>query len=218
MNFKVIGLLLVAAIGYGGFYFYKKNNSTVEKPVPSYSYQQEEKPSTYIKLEEEKKNSCDCSTSHNCEIEAPKAIKASYQSSIIVPPSSEFIPTKEKQKSKKKTTKANQKRLNRKQAFVPKNSIKVTPEKVKATFVASKTVKNDAKASVNTTNNIERRNRKSAFPYINVIICTSSKSKKYHEKICRGMKRCGASIDKMKAFEAERKGFEFCKICFKHLK
>lgn len=214
MNIKKIGLLLILATCCSFVYFLKKNTPEIEQSKVIYSSQEGNSPVVNVAPKGKKSASCDCSTAHTCDFDMPNPIKASYKTRVLVPPSSEVIPKREKKAVVKKT----KKRLNRKQAFVPKSLKEGNSIKGKTIVKALKTENIEKDRFEIKENNLERYNRKSAFPYINVMTCTSSRSKKYHEKMCRGIKKCSTSIDTMKAFEAEKKGLEPCKICFKNLK
>lgn len=227
MNFKKLGLAFILITCCSVFYFYKNKEQASKQIEVNPSSYNEYATLTKIVLKDTTKSTCNCSSTNPiCVSNTPKSIKASYQVANQTAP----IPSKKENKKVKKinsklkrVSSKSKKRPNRKQAFIPFNpSSKENNIKGKAVLVSSNTThspkKSIKKEVVQETNDFKRYNRKSAFLYIDVMICNSSNGAKYHEKMCRGIKNCSTSIDTMKAFEAERKDLKPCKICFKYLK
>jgi hypothetical protein len=234
MNFKKVGLVFILIACCSVFYFYKNKGQITKQVQSNQSSYNEYATLTKIVLKDTTKSTYDCSSEHiACSFGSPRSVKTSYQVANQTGP---IVSKKENRKPKKvssklkrtaskskRATSKSKNRPNRKQAFIPFNpSSKENNIKGKAVLVRSSTVHSakefSKKEVVQETNNLKRYNRKSAFLYIDVMVCNSKKATKYHEKMCRGIKKCSTSIDTMKAFEAERKDFEPCKICFKYLK
>jgi hypothetical protein len=225
MNFKKVGLVFILIACCSIFYFYKNKEQTAKQIRVNPSSYNEYETLTKIVFKDTAQSTCDCSSGHTaCSSNLPKPIKVSYQVANQTGP---IVTKKENKKVKKVSSKLkrasskSKKRPNRKQAFIPFNpSSKENNIKGKAVLVRSSTVHSAKKPSkkevIQETNDFKRYNRKSAFLCIDVMVCNSKGATKYHEKMCRGVKRCSTSIDTMKAFEAERKDLKPCKICFKY--
>jgi hypothetical protein len=48
-----------------------------------------------------------------------------------------------------------------------------------------------------------------------VIICTGKYSKRYHNKICKGLKNCKGDTKKIYLSEAKKRGLTACGYCYK---
>jgi hypothetical protein len=49
-----------------------------------------------------------------------------------------------------------------------------------------------------------------------VLLCTGPYATKYHNHVCNGLLRCKADQVRVRLTDAQQKGFQACKWCFKY--